>query len=219
MDLQQLSLPLTICLLAVFFGGTFIVSLQIGRKRENADSYMNAGSKVGFGISAASMTATWIWAASLYAAATSGYTFGVSAPLHYGLWGALMILFIYPFGKRIRSLAPDAHSLAEILHARHGSSSQLILAGSNIIGSILSLVSNYLTGGVLIAMLTPLNFSTGILVIAAGVLLYTLWPGLRASILIDFIQVCAMLLAVIILAPTIFHLAVGPDIFREARTI
>jgi len=178
---------------------------------------MNAGSKVGFGISAASMTATWIWAASLYAAATSGYTFGVSGPLHYGLWGALMILFIYPFGKRIRSLAPDAHSLAEILHARHGSSSQLILAGSNIIGSILSLVSNYIAGGVLIAMLTPLNFSTGILVIAAGVLLYTLWSGLRASILTDFIQVCAMLLAVVILVPTIFHLAGGPDIFREGQ--
>jgi len=101
-----------------------------------------------------------------------------------------MILFIYPFGKRIRSLAPDAHSLAEILHARHGSSSQRILAGSNIIGGILSLVSNYLAGSVLIAMLTPLNFSTGILVIAAGVLLYTLWSGLRASILTDFIQVC-----------------------------
>ena len=218
MDLQQLSLPLTICLLAVFFGGTFFVSLQIGRKRENADSYMNAGSKVGFGISAASMTATWIWAASLYAAATSGYTFGISGPLHYGLWGALMILFIYPFGKRIRSLAPDAHSLAEILHARHGSSSQLILAGSNIVGSILSLVSNYIAGGVLIAMLTPLSFSTGILIIAGGVLLYTLWSGLRASILTDFIQVCAMLLAVIILVPTIFYLAGGPDIFRDGRS-
>ena len=179
---------------------------------------MNAGSKVGFGISAASMTATWIWAASLYAAATSGYTFGISGPLHYGLWGALMILFIYPFGKRIRSLAPDAHSLAEILHARHGSSSQLILAGSNIVGSILSLVSNYIAGGVLIAMLTPLSFSTGILIIAGGVLLYTLWSGLRASILTDFIQVCAMLLAVVILVPTIFYLAGGPDIFRDGRS-
>lgn len=53
---------------------------------------------VGFGMGAASMTATWIWAASFYAAATSGYTCGISGPLHYGLWGALMVLFIYPFG-------------------------------------------------------------------------------------------------------------------------
>src|SRR5690554_8165696 len=88
---------------------------------------MVAGHHVGFGMGAASMTATWIWAASFYAAATSGYTYGVSGPIHYGLWGALMILFIYPFGRRFRKLAPNGHTLGELIHARHGSSSQLIL--------------------------------------------------------------------------------------------
>lgn len=214
MQLQQLGIPLTLFLLFVFFGLTFLISLSIGKKQENADSYMNAGNKVGFGVSAASMTATWIWASSLYASATSGYTYGVSGPLHYGLWGALMILFIYPFGKRIRSLAPEAHTLAEILHARHGRSSQLILAGSNVVGSVISLTSNFIAGGALIAMLSPLSFSTGILIVAAGVLLYTLWSGLRASILTDFVQVCGMLGAVIIIVPAIFFNAGGPSVFE-----
>lgn len=214
MQLQQLGTPLTLFLLVLFFGVTFVISLSIGRKRENADNYMTAGNRVGFGISAASMTATWIWASSLYASATSGYTYGVSGPLHYGLWGALMILFIYPFGKRIRSLAPKAHSLAEILHARHGRSSQLILAGSNVLGSVLSLTSNFIAGGALIAMLSPLSFSTGIAIIATGILLYTLWSGLRASILTDFIQVCAMLGAVVIIVPAVFFLAGGPAVFE-----
>src|SRR5690606_40552507 len=147
MELQQLGTPLTLLLLFLFFGGMFFISLSIGRKRENADNYMNAGNAVGFGVSAASMTATWIWASSLYASATSGYTYGVSGPIHYGLWGALMILFIYPFGKRIRSLAPNAHTLAEILYARHGRSSQLLLAGSNVVGSVISLTSNFIAGG------------------------------------------------------------------------
>ena len=214
MQLQQLGTPLTLFLLVLFFGVTFVISLSIGRKRENADAYMTAGNRVGFGISAASMTATWIWASSLYASATSGYTYGVSGPIHYGLWGALMILFIYPFGKRIRSLAPEAHSLAEILHARHGRSSQLILAGSNVLGSVLSLTSNFIAGGALIAMLSPLSFSTGIAIIATGILLYTLWSGLRASILTDFIQVCAMLGAVVIIVPAVFFLAGGPAVFE-----
>jgi Na+/proline symporter len=160
------------------------------------------------------MTATWIWASSLYASATSGYTYGISGPIHYGLWGALMILFIYPFGKRIRSLAPEAHTLAEILYARHGRSSQLILAGSNVVGSVISLTSNFIAGGALIAMLSPLSFSTGILIVAAGVLLYTLWSGLRASILTDFIQICGMLGAVIVIVPAIFFSAGGPSVFE-----
>lgn len=215
MQLNSLSTPLILLLMLVFFGGTFLLSLSIGRKKENADNYMTAGNQVGFGISAASMTATWIWASSLYASATSGYTYGISGPIHYGLWGALMILFIYPFGRRIRSLAPHAHTLAEILHARHGRSSQLILAGSNLLGSLLSLTSNFIAGGALISMLSPLSFSAGILMIGTGVLLYTLWSGVRASILTDFIQVCAMLGAVVVIVPVVFFSAGGPAIFAE----
>ncbi|MEP3686247.1 MAG: sodium:proline symporter [Sulfitobacter dubius] len=213
MQLNTLGTPLILFLILFFFGGTFLLSLTIGRKRENADNYMTAGNEVGFGISAASMTATWIWAASLYASATSGYTYGISGPIHYGLWGALMILFIYPFGRRIRSIAPNAHTLAEILHARHGRSSQLILAGSNLLGSLLSLTSNFIAGGALISMLSPVSFSAGILMIGTGVLLYTLWSGVRASILTDFIQVCAMLGAVVIIVPAVFFAAGGPEIF------
>ncbi|GAB3615771.1 sodium:solute symporter family protein [Okibacterium endophyticum] len=214
-QLQQLGGPLVIGLLIVFFGGTMVMSIVIGKKKENADGYMNAGHRIGFGISAASMTATWIWASSMYASATSGYTYGISGPVHYGLWGALMILFIYPFGKRIRAVAPRAHTLAEVMRARHGRSSQLMLAGSNVLGSVISLTSNFIAGGALISMLSPFTFGQGVLFIAAGVLLYTLWSGFRASVLTDFAQVVAMLGAVVIIVPAVFFLAGGPSIFVD----
>lgn len=214
-QLQQLGGPLTIGLLVLFFGLTMLISLRISRRKENADAYMTAGNKIGLGVSAASMTATWIWAASMYASATSGYVYGVSGPIHYGLWGALMILFIYPYGRRIRAVAPNAHTLAEVMYARHGRSSQLMLAGSNILGSVISLTSNFIAGGALIAMLSPFSFSQGIVVIAGGVLLYTLWSGFRASVLTDFIQVCAMLGAVAVVIPAIFFAMGGPAVFVE----
>ncbi|MCI0383722.1 sodium:solute symporter family protein [Streptomyces sp. CNQ085] len=201
-------------LLVLFYGGTFLISTRIGKRQENADGYMTAGHNIGFGISAASMTATWIWASSMYASATSGYTYGISGPVHYGLWGALMILFIYPFGKRIRAVAPKAHTLAEVMYARHGRSSQLMLAGSNLVGSLISLMSNLIAGGVLISMLSPLNFTQGVLAVAAGVLLYTLWSGFRASVLTDFVQVVAMLGAVAVLVPVIFFAAGFPAAFE-----
>ncbi len=210
----QFSAVVVVLLLLFFYGGTFLISTRIGKKEENADGYMTAGNKIGFGISAASMTATWIWASSMYASATSGYTYGISGPIHYGLWGALMILFIYPFGKRIRKVAPRAHTLAEVMYARHGRSSQLMLAGSNVVGSLISLMSNFIAGGVLISMLSPFNFIQGVLCVAAGVLLYTLWSGFRASVLTDFVQVMAMLGAVAVLVPFIFFAADFPAAFE-----
>src|SRR5690606_6107468 len=84
----------------------------------------------------------------------------------------------------------------------------------NVVGSVISLTSNFIAGGALIAMLSPLSFSTGILIIAAGILLYTIWSGLRASILTDFIQVCGMLGAAVIIVPAVFFSAGGPSVFE-----
>ncbi|MEU0578879.1 sodium:solute symporter family protein [Streptomyces griseoincarnatus] len=214
LETARFSALVVVGLLVLFYGGTFLISARIGKKEENADGYMTAGNSIGFGISAASMTATWIWASSMYASATSGYTYGISGPIHYGLWGALMILFIYPFGKRIRQVAPKAHTLAEVMYARHGRSSQLMLAGSNIVGSLISLMSNFIAGGVLISMLSPFTFTQGVFAVAAGVLLYTLWSGFRASVLTDFVQVVAMLGAVAVIVPVIFFAADFPAAFE-----
>ena len=204
-ELYQFSAVTVIFLLAFFYLGTLLISFFIKKDKEDADAYMVSNQNVGFGLSATSMTATWIWAASFYAAATSGYTYGLSGPLHYGLWGALMILFIYPFGRRIRSLAPQAHTLGEVIHARHGSSSQLILAFSNVLGSLISLMVNFTAAGALVAVLSPLSFQTGVIIAGLGVLSYTIWSGFRASVLTDVVQLSAMMLVAIVIVPLVLY--------------
>src|SRR5690606_36335246 len=63
----QLQTSTVLLLLLAFYGGTFLMSRRIALKDESVDGYMNSNGAVGYGISAASMTATWIWAASFYA--------------------------------------------------------------------------------------------------------------------------------------------------------
>ncbi|MFW7342097.1 sodium:solute symporter family protein [Pollutimonas sp. H1-120] len=210
-DFFKLSTSTALMLLVGFYGLTFLLSLLIGKKKENVDGYMVSNNAIGFGLSAASMIATWIWAASFYASATSGYRYGLSGPLHYGLWGALMILFIYPFGRRFRQLAPKAHTLAEVIQARHGTSSQLIMAVSNLIGSCISLMVNFTAAGALVSILSPLSFIQGVLIAGLGVLSYTLWSGFRASVMTDFAQLIAMILAAVVIIPLIFFNAGGTD--------
>lgn len=45
-------------LLFLLYGLTFLVSLRVGRKEENVDGYMVSNNAIGFGMAAASMTAT-----------------------------------------------------------------------------------------------------------------------------------------------------------------
>ncbi|HUH86457.1 MAG TPA: sodium:solute symporter family protein [Pusillimonas sp.] len=207
----QLSGSTAILLLVGFYFFTFLMSLTIRQKNENVDGYMVSNNAIGFGLSAASMIATWIWAASFYASASAGYRYGISGPIHYGLWGALMILFIYPFGRRFRQLAPKAHTLAEIMHARHGKSSQLILAASNLVGSCISLMVNFTAAGALVSILSPLSFVQGVLIAAIGVLSYTIWSGFRASVMTDFAQLAAMILSAVVIIPIIFFNVGGTE--------
>ncbi|WP_019529381.1 sodium:solute symporter family protein [Dasania marina] len=215
----QFSTLTVIVLLVAFYGGTYLLTLLIKKKKENTDAFMVSNHQIGFGLGAASMTATWIWAASFYGAATSGYTYGISGPLHYGLWGALMILFIYPFGRRFRELAPNAHTLGELIHARHGSSSQLILASSNILGSIISLMVNFTASGALVSVLSPLSFQTGVIVAGVGVLSYTLWSGFRASVLTDFAQLMAMMAVAILIIPAVLFSLGGPQTLADGMSL
>ncbi|MDQ2151601.1 sodium:solute symporter family protein [Alcaligenaceae bacterium C4P045] len=213
--LFQLSIFTTVVLLVGFYAATFLMSLTISKRNESVDSYMVSNNAVGFGMSAASMIATWIWAASFYASASSGFKFGVSGPFHYGFWGALMVLFIYPFGRRFRALAPKAHTLGELLHARHGRSSQMIMAVSNLVGSCISLMVNFTAAGALVTVLSPLSFTQGVLIAGLGVLSYTLWSGFRASVMTDFAQLAAMILAAVIIIPLIFFNAGGTEMLGQ----
>ncbi|KAA0934864.1 sodium:proline symporter [Psychrobacter sp. ANT_H59] len=210
-SLFQFSALTIILLLLAFYGGTYLLSLLIKKDKETTSGFMVAGHNVGFGMGAASMTATWIWAASFYAAATSGYKYGVSGPLHYGFWGALMILFIYPFGMRFRELAPNGHTLGELIHARHGSSSQLILAISNLMGSLISLMVNFTAAGALVSVLSPLSFQTGVIIAGVGVLSYTLTSGFRASVFTDFAQLVALMAIGVIIIPVVLFSMGGPS--------
>lgn len=213
LELYQFSTATVLAMLAAFYGGTYLLTLLIRKKKESADAFMVANERIGIGLASSSMTATWIWAASFYAAATSGYTYGVSGPLHYGLWGALMILFIYPFGQRFRKLAPKAHTLGELIHARHGSSSQLILAVSNILGSTISLMVNFTAAGALVAVLSPLSFQAGVVIAGIGVLCYTFWSGFRAAVFTDFVQLVALMAIAVVIIPAVLFAMGGPTAF------
>lgn len=214
-ELFQFSTTTVLLLMVAFYGCTYLLSTRLKQGDADADGFMVANQRIGLGMGAASMTATWIWAASFYAAATSGYTYGVSGPLHYGFWGALMILFIYPFGRRFRELAPNAHTLGELIHARHGASSQLILALSNLLGSVISLMVNLTAAGALVSVLSPLSFQAGIIIAGLGVLSYTLCSGFRASVFTDFAQLIAMMSIAVVIIPAVLFAMGGPAVIAD----
>ncbi len=101
------------------------------------------------------------------------------------------------------------------MHARHGSSSQLILSLSNVLGSSISLMVNFTAAGAVVSILSPLSFTHGVLIAGFGTLAYTLWSGFRASILTDVSQLVALMGVAVIIIPWVLFSAGGPEVMAQ----
>jgi Na+/proline symporter len=82
------------------------------------------------------------------------------------------------------------------------------------VGSCISLMVNFTAAGALVSILSPLTFIQGVLIAGLGVLSYTLWSGFRTSVMTDFAQLAAMIIAAVIIIPLIFFNAGGPDLLQ-----
>lgn len=197
--------------LLVFFIISFALSTLIARRRERSDAWVVSNRRIGFGLSAATVMATAIWAPSFYGAAISGYQYGLSGPIHYGLWGAFIFIVLGAYGKRIRALSPKGHTLTELMYARHGAGAHVSTGSIATLHSVISLMLNLTAAGALISILSPIPFNVGVLVTAGIVLMYTFWSGFRASVITDSVQISAVGLITVIIIPVVLFSLGGPS--------
>ena len=130
-------------------------------------------------------------------------------------FGALMILFIYPFGMRFRELAPDGHTLGEFIHARLWLIKPINFSHIQPYGQLNSLMVNFTAAGALVSVLSPLSFQTGVMIAGIGVLSYTLTSGFRASVFTDFAQLVALMAIGIVIIPAVLFAMGGPQVMVD----
>ncbi|MFC6722959.1 hypothetical protein ACFQE1_00805 [Halobium palmae] len=190
-------------LLFVYFLIVFGIVLKIARTSEDTDEFIVANRQVGLGLGAGSTTATYIWAASFFSAAIAGYQYGIAGPIHYGLWGACALFFIWPYGLRMRELSPEGHTLPELIKARHGKFSHLTTVFANSFGSTVSLTVNLTAAGSLISMFSSISYEWGVIGIGVIIFAYVVKSGFRSSVITDYVQITAMFIVAIVGIPMI----------------
>lgn len=210
----EFSTPQILLVLGVYF----VVMLALSawaRDRTDAESFIVSDRDVAFGQATASMGATWIWAASMYAAATAAFTYGVSGAFHYAFWGGLALLFVWKYGQRVRQLVPYGHTLPEFIRVRHGRLSQSVIGLENYVNSQYSLILNFTAGATLVALFSPLSYEWALVILAVTVVSYSALSGIQASIATDVVQVGAMVIVAVVAVPAIVFSAGGPTALAE----
>lgn len=205
--------PLSLATVVVVLCGYLIVMVLVTRRGTgalDAEGFVVANRDVAGGIGTASMAATWIWAASMYAAATAAYTYGLAGAFHYAFWGGLALLFVWRYGQRVRQLVPHGHTFSQFVRARHGRLSQGVMGLEGYLNSQYSLVVNFTAAGALLSLFSPLAYEAAVVVVALTVLIYSASSGIRASVVTDLVQMAAIVLLAAAVVPLVLTGAGGP---------
>lgn len=189
-------------------------------KKTGVEDFIVANRNAHYGWAASTMSATWIWGASIFAAATAGYKYGISGAFHYAFWGGLGLVFFYPWAQRIRRIVPHGHTFPEFIRHRHGRMSQSLIGFENYVNAQYSLVLNFTAGASVISLFAPgINFDAALVIIAAIVVSYAVISGIKASLVTDVVQLAAMVLITIVVVPWLFFTIGGAEGIAERLTI
>ena len=172
-----------------------LVATALMTKKENhAEKFCVGDRNAGWGISALSIAATWIWAPALFTSAENAYTRGFARLFWFLVPNvACMALFI-PFAKKIRKEMPEGITLSGYMHRKYQSK-----AVRNVylfqLGALAALSTGVqlLAGSRILSILTGLPFVAVTVIMAAVALSYSQFSGIKASMLTDAVQMAFML--------------------------
>ena len=211
---QDLALLLVIAVSLLFA----LIGILYSRKHQGLSNYLTAGRNVGTTSLTTSLVASALGAWILFGPASAATWGGIGAVIGYSLGTAFpMIAFIF-LGTKIRKVFPRGHTLTEFIHYKFGKKLfKLILILTVFYMFIflcaevtaVSMLVNYISG-------TPLWLTATLVIITT--LAYTLYGGLRASILTDNLQFFIVLILLFICAYYLFSLNSEDISFQVVQT-
>ncbi len=211
---QNLALLLIIAASLLFAA----IGILYSRKHQGLSNYLTAGRNVGATSLTTSLVASALGAWILFGPASAATWGGIGSVIGYSLGAAFpMIAFIF-LGTKIRKVFPKGNTLTEFIHHKFGKNLFKLTLILTIFYMFIflcaeltavSMLVNYISG-------TPLWLTATWVIVTT--LIYTLYGGLRASILTDNIQFFIVLILLFICTYYLFYLNSESISFQVIKT-
>lgn len=194
----MLGIVVLIIYAALMLGATMIFTKQT----KNAECFHVADRRIGAGIGAMSIAATWIWAPALFVSAEKAYTSGISGLFWFLVPNVLCLILFIPFAKRIRAKYPTGITLTgymtETYHSPKVKGVYSFQLGAL---AVLSTAVQLLAGGKMISTITGIPFWCVTIILAAIAYSYSRFSGIKASVATDVVQLGIIFLGCALIVP------------------
>lgn len=193
MALSAVDLAVVGIYILVLFGVAQLVSREPAGQSKNTEDYFLAGKALPWWAIGASLIAANISAEQIIGQSGQGFVVGLAIAAYE--WQAALVLIIVAAFFLPIFLARGIYTMPQFLETRFGSGVKTLMALFWIfLFTAVNLTTILYGGAVAIRELTGLAIFTGMALLAAFALLYSLYGGLKAVALTDIIQVVVLIL-------------------------
>jgi len=114
------------------------------------------------------------------------YRYGVSGPFWYASGATVQIILFATIAIELKKKAPNAHTFLEAIRARYGVYTHLTFTIFGLMTNVL-VTAMLLTGGsAVVTSLTGVPTAAACFLLPVGVVLYTMFGGIKATFLTDY---------------------------------
>lgn len=191
----------------VFAFGMILTTYVLRRYQKEvitAEEFATAGRSVKTGLIAAAVVSSWTWAATLLQSTSMVYKVGISGGYFYAAGAGYQIIMFSALAIKCKQRAPNAHTYLEIIKARYGTIGHACYMFYALATNVL-VTAMLLTGGsAVVNDLTGMNTVAACFLLPVGVVLYTLFGGIKATFLTDYIHTIVIIAIIMTFAFTVY---------------
>ncbi|GAA3732631.1 SSS family solute:Na+ symporter [Spinactinospora alkalitolerans] len=177
------------------------------------DDFMFAGRSLSRPVMIATMLVTWVGSGTIIGGANFAYTYGPVAGMIFFAGTPCGILVLLLAARRIRRAS--RYTIPELLEARFGTGVRTVAALVTTVAYLGLVASQFIGGGYVVSLVTPLSATQGTVLVAVVVTLLTVTGGLFSVAYTDFLSAIVIVLGLFVALPLVFAAVGGPGAYWE----
>ncbi|KAH7324689.1 urea active transporter [Stachybotrys elegans] len=177
---------------------------KYNNESQTSEMFNTAGRTVKSGLVASAVVSSWTWAATLLQSSGVAYRYGVSGPFWYASGATVQIILFATLAIELKRRAPNAHTVLEVIRARYGRITHCVYICFCLFTNILVTLMLVVGGSAVVTSLTGMATEAACFLIPIGVVIYTMFGGIKATFLTDYVHTVIILVIILIFALTAY---------------
>ncbi len=172
--------------------------------RKTSEWFYTAGRTIKTGLIASSVVSAWTWAATLLQSSAVTYTFGLGGAFWYAAGASIQVILFSILAIELKRKAPMTHTFPEMIYVRYGKHSHKVFLFFGLLTNTIVTAMLVLGGAAVINSLTGVDITLAAFLIPVGIILYTIFGGLKATFFAEYLNAAFIFMVVLIFVTVIY---------------